>query len=91
MEAMAAIIVEDAKTSVQRLQEETLGARNSGVGAWMEGNQLGIGKREDSLVENRRKQWEQPMSATHSGCGWMQGKSENCNSVTNPDLLFHTG
>jgi hypothetical protein len=30
-EAVGAITVEDAKTSVQRLQEETLGARNCGI------------------------------------------------------------
>src|SRR5271170_2474805 len=47
------------------------------------------GKRQDSLVENRHKQWE--LLATHSGYGWMQGTSENCNSITNPELLFHTG
>jgi hypothetical protein len=63
----------------------------------MEGNQLGIGKRQYTLAENREKQWEKPMLTLPSVwmdvryCGWMQGRSENCHSVTSPGLLFHTG
>ena len=29
--------------------------------------------------------------ATHSGCGCMRGMSENCYSITTPEVLFHTG
>src|SRR5579859_1270804 len=83
-EAVGAVTVEDVKTSVQRLQEETPGARNCGISGSLDGREPTWNRKgQDSLVENRCKQWEQPMSATHSGRGWMQGKSENCNS--NPD------
>jgi len=90
-EAVGAVTVEDAKTSVQkRLQEETLGARNCGISGSCVGREPTRNwKRQDSLVENCHKQWE--LLATHSGCGWMLCKSENCNSITNPELLFHTG
>ena len=53
-----------ASARVQRIAGGNTGSSESAelVGAvWMEGNQLGIGKRQDTLVENRRKQWEQPM------------------------------
>jgi hypothetical protein len=38
-EAVGAVTVEDAKTSVQRLQEETLGARNCGVSGRLDGRE----------------------------------------------------
>jgi hypothetical protein len=90
-EAVGAITVEDAKTSVQRLQEETLGARNCGIsGSCVDGREPTRNwKRQDSLVENRHKQWE--LLATHSGCGCVRCMSENCNGITNPEILFHTG
>jgi hypothetical protein len=86
-EAVGAVTVEDAKDCRKHWE---LGIAES-VGAWMEGNQLaGIGKGQDLLVENRHKQWD--LLATHSGCGCsMRCMSENCNSITNPEVLFHTG
>ena len=62
-EAVGVITVEDAKTSVQRLQEETLGARNCRIsGSCADGREPTWNwKRQDSLVGNRRKQWEQPI------------------------------
>ena len=38
-EAVGAVTVEDAKTSVQRLQEETLGARNCGISGSLDGRE----------------------------------------------------
>ena len=38
-EAVGAITVEDAKTSVQRLQEETLGAGNCGISGSLDGRE----------------------------------------------------
>ena len=38
-EAVGAITVEDAKTSAQRLQEETLGARNCGISGSLDGRE----------------------------------------------------
>lgn len=55
------------------LQEETLETKldAESVGAVsMEGNQLGKGKRQDSLVENRDKQWE-PTHVCDSLRMWM--------------------
>src|ERR1700733_13082730 len=68
-EAVGAVTVEDAKTSCKgcRRKHWELGIAESVGTVWMEGNQLGIGKRQDSLIENRHKQWE--LLATHSGYG----------------------
>ena len=38
-EAVGAVTVEDAKTSVQRLQEETLGARDCGISGSLDGRE----------------------------------------------------
>jgi len=58
-EAVGAVTVE----SVQRLQEETLGAQNCGISGSLDGREPTWNWKngQDSLVENRRKQWEQPM------------------------------
>jgi hypothetical protein len=93
-EAVGAITVEYTKASAQRLHEEIPGAWNM-RSQWEQqrwkGTNSELERDRISLAENRQKRWEELMSALHSGCGWMQGKSENCNSIINPELLFHTG
>ena len=66
-EPVGAVTVKGCKDiSVRKLREETLGAQNVvSVGDMlMEGNQLG--ERQELLIENHCKQWEQPVLATRS-------------------------
>ena len=48
-EAVGAVTVEDAKTSVQRLQEETLGAWNCGISGSLDGREPTRNSKRDKI------------------------------------------
>src|SRR5579859_6578666 len=54
-EAVGAVTVEDVKTSVQRLREETLGARNCGISGSLDGREPTW---KESSTGNRPTSWQ---------------------------------
>jgi hypothetical protein len=71
-EAMGAVTVEDAKTSVQRLQEETLGAQDCGISGSLDGREP---TRNWKKARFAGRELQQTVGATHV-CGSLLGVDE---------------